>query len=113
MLNADYLKNWKHFKEKYPDAIMLMRIGDFYEIFCEDAIIASRLLGLTLTHKTICGETVPLCGIPCQSFDRNAVELLRAGHKIAQLEQIESQTEEQKKIKRDVVRITRGGIVTN
>ena len=71
-------------KDNYEDAIVFYRLGDFYEMFFEDAIIASRILELTLTGKT-CGldERVPMCGIPYHAYMSYLEKLVNQGYKVA------------------------------
>ena len=76
-------------KEKYPDTILLYRLGDFYEMFFEDAIKASKLLDLTLTGRD-CGleERAPMCGVPYHAVDTYIARLVAAGEKVAICEQL-------------------------
>ena len=76
-------------KEKYKDAILLYRLGDFYEMFFEDAVTASKELDLTLTGK-MCGldERAPMCGIPYHALDGYLAKLIEKGYKVAICEQL-------------------------
>ncbi len=98
-------------KQKYQDCILFYRLGDFYEIFFEDAIICNKELGLTLTGKS-CGlaERAPMCGVPFHSYDSYASKLIANGHKVAICEQL---TEPNGKdlVRRDVVRVITPGTV--
>jgi DNA mismatch repair protein MutS len=98
-------------KEKYKDAILFYRLGDFYEMFFEDALTASKALNLTLTGKA-CGleEKAPMCGIPAKSLDLYIGKLIELGFKVAICEQL-SQPVKGKIVERDVVRVVTPGTV--
>ncbi len=100
-------------KAKYPDAILFFRLGDFYEMFDEDAKIASEVLGITLTsrdhgldHKT------PLAGVPYHSAEKYLAKLLRAGFKVAICEQVEDPKLAKKLVRREVVEVMTPGTIT-
>ena len=97
-------------KEKYKDAILLYRLGDFYEMFFEDAVIASKALDLTLTGK-MCGleERAPMCGIPYHALDGYLARLIEQGYKVAICEQITEPKKGVKLVERDVVRVITPG----
>src|SRR5215469_17414890 len=76
-------------KQKVPDAILFFRLGDFYEMFFEDAEIGARLLDIQLTSRSKDG--VPLCGVPYHSAEPYIAKLLKAGHKVAICEQTPSE----------------------
>ena len=101
-------------KEKYQDAIVFYRLGDFYEMFFEDAVEMSKALGLTLTGRD-CGleERAPMCGIPVKAKDNYIKKALELGYKIAICEQLTEASDKQgEMVERDVVRvITRGTIM--
>ena len=109
-LETPMMKQYTAFKEKYPDAILFFRLGDFYEMFFEDAVAASEILGITLTcrHKD---AKIPLAGIPWHSADQYIRKLLEAGKKVAVCEQIEKPDKKKKTVERDVVRILTPGTV--
>lgn len=100
-------------KEKYKDYILFYRLGDFYEMFFEDAITTSRELELTLTGKD-CGmqERAPMCGIPYHAADQYIAKLVKKGYKVAICEQLENPATAKGIVKRDVVRIITPGTVT-
>ena len=79
-------------KTKYPDAVLLFRVGDFYETFGEDAVKASRALGITLTSRNNGGSDVELAGFPYHSLDVYLPRLVRAGYRVAICEQMEKPT---------------------
>src|SRR5579863_5406251 len=85
-LIAQYLS----IKEKVPDAILFFRLGDFYEMFFEDAEVASRILDIQLTARS--REGAPLCGVPYHSAEPYIARLLKAGHKVAICEQTAADT---------------------
>lgn len=97
-------------KEKYKDVILMYRLGDFYEMFFEDAITASKALDLTLTGKQ-CGleERAPMCGIPYHALDSYLPKLIEQGYKVAICEQLTEPKKGVKLVERDVVRIITPG----
>ena len=101
-----YLKT----KEEYKDCILFYRLGDFYEMFFDDAILVSKELELTLTGKS-CGleERAPMCGIPFHAVDGYLNRLVSNGHKVAICEQVEDPKEAKGLVKREVVRIVTPG----
>lgn len=110
---------YKQVKKQHGDAILLCRVGDFYEAFFEDAELISRLLEITLTarsHKNQKQPSPPMAGIPHHALDSYLYKLVKAGHKVAILEQIEDPKQardEKRLVKRDVVRIVTPGTVTD
>lgn len=105
------MKLYLQTKEQYKDCILLYRLGDFYEMFFEDAEKASKLLDLTLTGKN-CGlsERAPMCGVPHHAVDTYVAKLIAAGEKVAICEQL-SEPEKGKLVERDVVRVITPGTV--
>jgi len=101
-------------KEQHKDCILFYRLGDFYEMFFEDAIIASKELEITLTGKN-CGldERAPMCGIPYHSVDTYLNKLITNGHKVAIVEQVEDASLAKGLVKREVVRIVTPGTNLN
>ena len=102
-------------KKEYPDTILFFRLGDFYEMFFDDAKIASSVLELTLTGRA-CGngEKAPMCGVPFHSADNYIARLVNNGYKVAICEQVEDPASAKGLVKRDVVRIiTRGSVIEN
>ena len=85
------MKQHKDIKTKYPDAILLFRVGDFYETFGEDACIASRVLGITLTKRANGAAThIELAGFPYHSLDTYLHKLVKAGYRVAICDQLEA-----------------------
>lgn len=105
------MKQYAHVKAKYPDTILLFRMGDFFETFDEDAKITSRVLGITLTHRGngAAGE-VPLAGFPHHALDTYLPKLLKAGLRVAVCEQLEDPKFAKGIVKRDVVEVVTPGI---
>ncbi|MBA4698778.1 MAG: DNA mismatch repair protein MutS [Ruminococcus sp.] len=97
-------------KSQYPDCILFYRLGDFYEMFFEDAVTASRELEITLTGKS-CGleERAPMCGVPYHAVDNYLNKLVSKGYKVAICEQMEDPKQTKGLVKRDVVRIVTPG----
>lgn len=110
---------YKQVKKQHQDAILLCRVGDFYEAFYEDAELIARLLEITLTarsHKNQKKPSPPMAGIPHHALDSYLYKLVKAGHKVAILEQTEDPRQardENRLVKRDVVRIVTPGTVTD
>jgi DNA mismatch repair protein MutS len=99
-------------KERYPDAILLYRLGDFYEMFFEDAELASRILDLTLTARNKSDEApIPLCGVPHHSVQPYIQKLLEHGHRVAICEQVEDPALAKGIVDRRVVRVVSPGTV--
>ena len=97
-------------KEEYPDCILFYRLGDFYEMFFDDAITASKELEITLTGKN-CGleERAPMCGVPYHAVDSYLNRLVSKGYKVAICEQMEDPKLAKGIVKRDVIRIVTPG----
>ncbi|MBQ2804241.1 MAG: DNA mismatch repair protein MutS [Clostridia bacterium] len=107
------MKQYLQTKENYKDCILLYRLGDFYEMFFEDAQKASRLLDLTLTGRN-CGlaERAPMCGVPYHAVDTYIAKLIAAGERVAICEQL-SEPNGREMVKRDVVRVISAGTVVD
>ena len=104
------LKVYCETKEKYKDCILFYRLGDFYEMFFEDALIASKELEITLTGKD-CGleERAPMCGVPFHAVDGYLNKLVSKGYKVAICEQLEDPKQAKGLVKRDVIRVVTPG----
>jgi len=105
-LMAQYAK----VKSKYPDAILLFRVGDFYETFAEDAIKASKILGIVLTSRNNGGSDVELAGFPYHSMDLYLPRLVKAGYRVAICEQLEKPSPHKKIVKRGVTEVVTPGV---
>ena len=105
-------------KEKHPDCLLFFRLGDFYEMFFDDAIRASQILDITLTRRGKTQEQdIPMCGVPYHAADTYIARLIKAGQKVAICDQLESPEEAKKRgykavVKRDVVRVITPGTLT-
>src|ERR1700675_3326424 len=97
-------------KQQHPGALLLFRLGDFYELFYDDAVVASRLLQITLTARNKeKGQAVPMCGVPYHAAENYIARLIRAGHKVAICEQMEQPGPGKKIVRREVVRVLTPG----
>ncbi|MFS0553155.1 DNA mismatch repair protein MutS [Brevibacillus sp. 179-C9.3 HS] len=97
-------------KKDYPDTFLFFRLGDFYELFFDDAILASRELEITLTGREGGGaERIPMCGVPHHAADGYIAELLKKGHKVAVCEQVEDPKEAKGVVRREVTRVITPG----
>ena len=107
------MRQYNEIKARNPDTVLLYRMGDFYELFNDDAKIASKVLGLTLTSRNHGGaENTPLAGFPYHALDRYANRLVKAGYKIAICEQTEDPKQAKGIVKRDVVEVISAGTAT-
>ena len=107
------MKQYAQIKSKYPDAILLFRVGDFYETFGDDAVKASQILNIVLTKRNNGGDDVPLAGFPHHSADIYTHKIVRAGYRVAVCEQLEKPSKEKKIVKRGVVEVITPGIAIN
>ena len=106
------MKQYLEIKENYKDCILFFRLGDFYEMFFDDAIVASREMEVTLTGKN-CGEPerAPMCGVPYQAADTYIARLVEKGYKVAICEQMEDPATAKGIVQREVIRIITPGTV--
>jgi len=107
------MKQYSQIKSKYPDAILLFRVGDFYEIFGEDAIKAANILGIILTSRNNGGSNIEMAGFPHHSVDLYLPKLVRAGFRVAICEQLEKPSKEKKIVKRGVTELVTPGIAVD
>lgn len=104
------MQQYMEIKDKYEDCIIFFRLGDFYEMFFDDAILASRVLELTLTGKQAgLEERVPMCGIPYHAYAAYVDELIEKGYKVAICEQLEDPKLTKGMVKRDVIQVVTKG----
>lgn len=107
------MRQYQSIKDKHADAILMFRLGDFYEMFGEDAKTASRVLQIALTTRDKAKEDpVPMCGIPYFASESYIAKLIKAGHKIAVCEQMEEPKDAKGIVQRDVVRVITPGTYT-
>ena len=109
------MKQYLEIKAQNPDALLFFRLGDFYELFFDDAKLVSKELDLTLTGK-ICGmdERAPMCGVPFHAYESYAARLVEKGYKVAICEQLEDPATAKGLVKRGIIRIiTAGTIIEN
>ncbi|MDQ1408860.1 MAG: mismatch repair protein MutS [Acidobacteriaceae bacterium] len=108
------MQQYQGIKSRYPHALLLFRLGDFYELFYEDAIIAARELQITLTSRNReKGQPIPMCGVPYHAADGYIARLIRAGFKIAICDQMELPGSGKKIVRREVVRVITPGTATD
>jgi DNA mismatch repair protein MutS len=108
------MRQYHTVKQEAPDALLLFRLGDFYELFFDDAVTASRELEITLTARNKEREKpVPMCGVPYHAADGYIARLLRKGYKVAICDQVEAPQKGVKLVKRDITRIITPGTVTD
>ena len=106
------MKQFFDFKAKYPEALLLFRCGDFYETYCEDAIIASRILGITLTHRNngAGAKGDEMAGFPHHALDTYLPKLIRAGKRVAICDQLEDPKLTKKLVKRGITELVTPGV---
>lgn len=109
------LQQYMDIKEQHKDAILFYRMGDFYEMFFDDAVVASKILNITLTsrNKKTDKVQVPMCGIPYHAVQNYLSKLIQAGKRVAICEQTEDPAEAKGIVKREVIRIVSPGVVTD
>jgi DNA mismatch repair protein MutS len=108
------MQQYHAIKTRYPHALLLFRLGDFYELFYEDAIIAARELQITLTSRNReKGQPIPMCGVPYHAAEGYIARLIRAGFKIAICDQMEQPGPGKKLVRREVVRVITPGTATD
>ncbi len=115
---SDMMLHYNSIKQKYNDCIVFYRLGDFYEMFNDDAVVASDVLDLTLTGRH-CGidadgtkQRAPMCGVPFHAADDYIAKLVRAGYKVAICEQLSEPSKGKQLVLRDVVRVVTAGTLT-
>jgi DNA mismatch repair protein MutS len=107
------MRQYHAVKQQAPNALLLFRLGDFFELFYEDAIVAARDLDITLTSRNKeKGEPVPMCGVPAHSIEGYLARLIQKGHRVAICEQMEDPKATKHLVKREITRIVTPGTVT-
>jgi DNA mismatch repair protein MutS len=114
MTDTPLMQQHRAIKQKYPDAILLFRVGDFYETFGEDAVIASQILGITLTKRNNgSAASSELAGFPHHALDTYLHKLVKAGYRVAVCDQLEDPRQAKGIVKRGVTELVTPGIATN
>ena len=114
MALSKMMQHYFTIKEKYPDCLIFYRLGDFYEMFFDDAVKASEILDLTLTGRD-CGleKRAPMCGVPHHAVETYITKLVQSGEKVAICEQLEDASEAKGMVARDVVRVVTAGTLSS
>jgi len=107
------MQQYKRLKAEYPDAILFFRMGDFYEMFYDDARTASKVLGLALTSRSKGEAAVPMAGVPYHALDTYLAKMIRAGYRVAICDQIEDPALAKGLVKRDITRLVTPGTLTD
>src|SRR5262249_6173569 len=108
------MRQYRALKDQHPDAILLFRLGDFFEAFYEDAQVVSRELQLTLTSRPVAkGRRIPMCGIPHHALHTYLRRLIDRGHRVAICDQVEDPRQAQALVRREVVRVVTPGTVVD
>jgi len=111
------LQQYMEIKAAHEDAILFYRMGDFYEMFFDDAVVAAKILGITLTSRSSknAENKIPMCGVPHHAASSYLAKLVKAGHRVAVCEQVEDprQVKGGKIVKRDVIRVVTPGVTTD
>lgn len=117
-MSTPMMQQYLAIKKVHPDCFLFFRLGDFYELFFKDAILASKILDIVLTKrgKDEQGDDIAMCGVPVQSYEYYLEKLVKQGHKVAICEQMESPEEAKKRgtsaiVRREVVRIVTPGTI--
>src|SRR4051812_44001206 len=103
------MQQYREAKAQHPGMLLLFRMGDFYELFEDDAEVAARVLGLTLTSRD---KTVPMAGFPHHALETHLHKLLRAGHRVALCDQVEDAALAKGLVRREVTRVITPGTLT-
>ena len=108
------MRQYSEIKKKYPQVLLFFRLGDFYEMFFEDAVVAARELQITLTSRNKeKGEPIPMCGVPHHAADTYVARLVRKGYKVAICEQMEDPRLAKKLVRREVTRVITPGTASD
>ncbi len=114
VVETPLMKQYFAMKQKHPDAVLLFRVGDFYETFCEDALTASEILGITLTRRANgSAQSIELAGFPHHALDTYLPKLVRAGRRVAICEQLEDPKLTKKLVKRGITELVTPGLNLN
>ena len=114
VVETPLMKQYFEMKAKHPDAVLLFRVGDFYETYCEDAIAASEILGITLTRRANgAAKSIEMAGFPHHALDTYLPKLVRAGKRVAICEQLEDPKLTKKLVKRGITELVTPGVSIN
>src|SRR5215472_2418132 len=104
------MRQYTAIKKQHPNALLFFRLGDFYELFFEDAVVASRELQITLTSRNKeKGQAIPMCGVPYHSAENYLSRLIQKGYRVAVCDQMEEAGAGKKLVKREVTRVVTPG----
>src|SRR5512132_4350660 len=110
------MRQYQQFKAQYPNYVLFFRMGDFYEMFWEDAQLAAKVLGVALTSRSKGGldgaEAIPMAGVPFHAVESYLRKMIAAGHRVAICEQAETAEQAKGVIRREVVRLMTPGTIT-
>src|SRR6201989_2052995 len=107
------MRQYHAVKQQVPGALLMFRLGDFYELFYEDAVTAARELEITLTSRSKeKGQAIPMCGVPHHSSEGYIAKLIQRGFRVAVCEQVEDPRFTKKLVKREIARIITPGTAT-
>src|SRR6202030_4491478 len=108
------MRQYNSIKEQVPHALLMFRLGDFYELFFEDAVIAARDLEITLTSRNKeKGAAIPMCGVPYHAAEGYVARLINKGYRVALCDQMEEAGAGKKLVKREITRIVTPGTATD
>src|SRR6476620_4534404 len=111
------MRQYQQFKQQYPGYVLFFRMGDFYEMFWEDAQTAAKVLGVALTSRSRGGlgaeDAIPMAGVPFHAVESYLRKMIAAGHKVAICEQMEDAALAKGVVRRDVVRLMTPGTLTD
>src|SRR5262249_49414738 len=108
-MNTPMMQQYRDAKSRHPGMLLLFRMGDFYELFYDDAQVAARVLGITLTSRD---KQIPMAGFPHHQLEAYLRKLLHAGHRVAVCDQVEDPALAKGLVKREVTRIVTPGTLT-
>src|SRR5712672_4025354 len=107
------MRQYNSIKEQAPNALLMFRLGDFYELFFDDAVVAARELEITLTARNKeKGQPIPMCGVPYHASEGYIARLIQKGYRVAICDQMEEASLAKKLVKREVTRIVTPGTAT-
>src|SRR6202171_5037550 len=108
------MRQYNSIKQQVPNALLMFRLGDFYELFYDDAVVAARELEITLTPRNKeKGMSIPMCGVPYHAAEGYIARLIHKGHRVAICDQVEAAGAGKKLVKREITRIVTPGTATD